>query len=128
MKELSGGGKGDDQSDHSVCHTVLDGVGQEGGEYVEVREVARAQGIPECYCQKVLYALAKGGIVSSWKGRGFSLERPVSSINVVEVMEAVRGSGRSAKVDGSALEQELNMRIHDLIKGLFLGDLMIEGA
>ena len=98
------------------------------GEYVEVREVARAQGIPECYCQKVLYALAKGGIVSSWKGRGFSLERPVSSINVVEVMEAVRGSGRGVKAEGSALEQELNMRIHDLIKGLFLGDLMMERA
>ena len=98
------------------------------GKYVEVREVARAQGIPECYCQKVLYALAKGGIVSSWKGRGFSLERPVGSINVVEVMEAVRRSGRGAKAEESELVQELNMRIHDLMKGLFLGDLMMEGT
>ncbi|MBI4249194.1 MAG: Rrf2 family transcriptional regulator [Elusimicrobia bacterium] len=98
------------------------------GKHVEVREVARAQGIPECYCQKVLYALAKGGIVSSWKGRGFGLERPVSSINVMEVMEAVRASGKSAKAEESALVQELNTRIHDLMKGLFLGDLLMEGS
>ena len=59
------------------------------GEFVQVSEIAGAQNIPAAYCQKVLFALAKAGIVMSVKGQGFSLLQEPESIATVKILRAL---------------------------------------
>lgn len=59
------------------------------GEFVQVAEIARNQGLPAAYCQKILLALSRAGLVESVKGRGFSLLKPVEQMTTLEVVNAL---------------------------------------
>jgi len=65
--------------------------------------IAAAIGIPEPTVAKVLKALAGGGLVASQRGArgGYRLAKPLSSIPIVDVIEAVEGRiALTACVDG----------------------------
>lgn len=57
------------------------------GEYVEVRTMAAAHQIPAAYCQRVLFALARAGIVSSRKGKGFMSNVPLGEVSIQRLTE-----------------------------------------
>ena len=59
------------------------------GEFVQVAEIALEQDIPAAYCQKILLALARAGLVESVKGKGFTLLKPVEKISTLEVIRAL---------------------------------------
>ncbi len=69
-----------------VC---LKHLAQKASDYVEVKEIATAHAIPEAYCQKVLFCLAKQGLVSSRKGKGFQLEIPLERLSLEQVSKAL---------------------------------------
>ncbi|OGS04390.1 MAG: hypothetical protein A3G41_00135 [Elusimicrobia bacterium RIFCSPLOWO2_12_FULL_59_9] len=98
------------------------------GQFAEVREISKAQAIPESYCQKVLYALAKKGVLTSWKGRGFCLDRALDSLSLADILDAVQSVHKAQKTEGSALAQCLNERVNGLLKGLALRDLVQVGV
>ena len=60
------------------------------GEFVEVREVAQVQNIPAAYCQKILLALSRAGIVMSVKGQGFTLILPPEDLTTLRVLQALQ--------------------------------------
>lgn len=64
------------------------------GEFVQVSEIAQAQNIPAAYCQKILLALSRAGIVMSVKGQGFSLILPPESLTTLRVLQAVQEDTR----------------------------------
>lgn len=73
----------------SYALACLKELARQWGEFVQVAEIARNQGIPAAYCQKILLALARVGIVESVKGRGFTLMKPVEMITTLEVVKAL---------------------------------------
>lgn len=67
-----------DLSTHSTAH---------------IKDIAHRQGIPEAYLQKVLWVLAKTGLVQTMRGPrgGVRLTRPSKEINLRQVVEAIQG-------------------------------------
>jgi len=59
-----------------------------GGRWNQVAEIARFQGLPAPYCNKVLQALVHAGFVESQKGRGYRLRKDLDAISVWALMEA----------------------------------------
>ncbi len=57
-------------------------------------EVARAQGLPLPYLERVVASLRKAGLVASARGAhgGYALARPPAEISVSEVLMAVEGA------------------------------------
>jgi len=57
------------------------------------REVAEAQKIPSSFMAKILRGLVRAGLLHSARGvhGGFTLARPASDINLLEVVEAIEG-------------------------------------
>ena len=55
--------------------------------------IARDQGIPPAYVTKVLQALQRAGLVTSYQGRsgGAALARPANEVSVLDVVRAVEG-------------------------------------
>jgi len=58
------------------------------GDWVEVKDIARFQGLPVAYCNKVLQALVHHGFVESQKGKGYRLLNDLDDISVWQLMEA----------------------------------------
>ena len=87
-------------------------------DFVLVSEIAAAQGIPAPYCQKVLFALAKAGIVVSVRGQGFCLMEPPEMITISRVIHAL---GDEVNVTSFSPVEPLN----DLSKGL---NAMVHGS
>lgn len=63
------------------------------GKSTSFREIARQMDIPEEFLAKILKTLVKQELVKSVRGSrgGYSLARPASNINFLEVIEAVEG-------------------------------------
>ncbi|OGS50718.1 MAG: hypothetical protein A3J79_12515 [Elusimicrobia bacterium RIFOXYB2_FULL_62_6] len=61
----------------------------ESREWLKVSEISRRQNLPGAYCNKVLQALVRAGLVESQKGKGYRLNRKLDDINVWELMEAL---------------------------------------
>jgi len=59
-----------------------------GGRWNQVAEIARFQGLPAPYCNKVLQALVHAGFVESQKGKGYRLAKDLDDISVWALMEA----------------------------------------
>jgi Rrf2 family protein len=72
-----------------------------GKDCVQVREIARAQRVPEDYLRQLLLTLKKAGLVKSIRGAagGYKLTRHPSEITVREIFETLGGSIRLAKDD-----------------------------
>lgn len=71
--------------------TYLAGV-HDGG-ITSLREIGRAQDIPETFLAKILQSLVHAGLATSYRGAhgGFALSRPADEITVRAVLEAVDG-------------------------------------
>jgi Rrf2 family transcriptional regulator, iron-sulfur cluster assembly transcription factor len=63
------------------------------GRVASLREIGRAQEIPESFLAKILQTLVHAGLASSQRGAhgGFALARPGDTISVRDVIEAVDG-------------------------------------
>jgi len=73
----------------SYALTCLKELARQFGEFVQVSEIARNMAIPAAYCQKILLALSRAGLVESVKGRGFTLMKPMDMITTLEVVKAL---------------------------------------
>ena len=60
---------------------------------VMIEEISAAERIPGSFLAKIFQLLAKGGIVRSHRGAGggFSLARPASEINLLQILNSVEG-------------------------------------
>lgn|SRR2546423_3862930 len=65
------------------------------GNTLPASRLAEYHGVPPAYLAKHLQALAQAGIVDSVPGRkgGYRLARPAAEITLLEVVDAVEGSG-----------------------------------
>jgi Rrf2 family protein len=63
-------------------------------EPIQVKDIARRQGIPVDYLGQIMVALKKGNIVEAFRGPGggYVLGRNPDLISVAEVLEALEGS------------------------------------
>lgn len=61
------------------------------GEGMPAQKIAEATQVPEDYLSKVLQQLARGGVLTSQRGRngGFQLARPPAEISMLSVLNAV---------------------------------------
>ena len=64
-----------------------------GPEPIQLRQVAKAQGISGKYLEQLLAALKRGKLVKSVLGArgGYVLSKPASEITVLDIVEAVEG-------------------------------------
>lgn len=62
-------------------------------ESVPIKEIARAQSIPEDYLRQLLVSLKRAGFIQSTRGKvgGYSLALPASEITVKEIIEHLDG-------------------------------------
>lgn len=65
----------------------------DGENYVGLKEIAKAQAIPEHFLSKILQILVKQKILKSTKGLkgGFALNRSPDSINLLGIINAIDG-------------------------------------
>jgi Rrf2 family protein len=75
------------------CCTVLALV--PAGSTLPASRLAEYHGVPPAYLAKHLQALAQAGIVESIPGRkgGYRLARPAAEVSLLEVVDAVEGTG-----------------------------------
>ncbi len=76
--------------------TCLKHLAESFGRYVEVREIAAAHQMPEPYCQRVLFALARKGIVLSRRGKGFMSNTPLEEVSLQRLTE-ILDSGKHTR-------------------------------
>jgi Rrf2 family protein len=67
---------------------------QEGSRRVQVEEIARRLGVPRHYMSKILKALAKEGVLSSFKGPngGFGLPAATLQTSMLQVLHITDGA------------------------------------
>jgi len=91
-----------------------------GGRWNQVSDIARIQGLPAAYCNKVLQALVHAGLVESQKGKGYRLRRELDDINVWELMESLTFNG-APQIDDEALSVKLYRTLHDEVNHWLVG-------
>lgn len=104
----------------------LEELGKERS-WVQVVDLARAERLPPAYLNKVLQALVHNGMIKSARGRGYRLARPLSKINVWEIMEAftMNGAPQKRRPDISLkLYATLKSQVSTWLEGLTLEDIV----
>lgn len=91
MKEVN---HHDTQQHTDVCVGVPRQLSREPGEYQSVDDIADKAGVPQAYCQKVLYRLSRAGLVRSVKGKGFVLNAEPGDVTVSSVALSLERSSR----------------------------------
>jgi Rrf2 family protein len=98
-----------------------------GGQWNQVADIARFQGLPAPYCNKVLQALVHAGFVASQKGRGYRLTRDLGDISVWALMEAFTFNGAPApereEIPGK-LYKKLREEVNHWLVGLTVQDII----
>ncbi|MDD5131239.1 MAG: Rrf2 family transcriptional regulator [bacterium] len=64
------------------------------GHIIFARELAASEGVPLVYLHKILQKMQRRGIIKSYRGRfggGFSLNREMRHISLLEIMEISQG-------------------------------------
>ena len=63
------------------------------GKSLPVKQIAKAQGIPEDYLRQLLVSLKRAGFIQSTRGNvgGYALARPASEISVKDIIEHLDG-------------------------------------
>ena len=81
-------------SEYALLSLALIG---ESGEPKDVDSLSRQLNISKSFLAKILQALARKGILVSYKGArgGFALSRPYDEISIMEVIEAAEGKAPS---------------------------------
>ena len=61
--------------------------------YIQIKDIASAQKIPQSYLEQLLSILKKTNLVISLRGSqgGYKLNRPVSQIKIIDIIEALDG-------------------------------------
>lgn len=77
------------------------------GEWTEIKDISRFQGLPPAYCNKVMQALVHVGFVESQKGRGYRLIKDLDDISVWQLMEAFTFNGAP-----DSEKKELSMKLY----------------
>ncbi len=95
---------------------------QRDGELVPVSEIARAERITLPFLSRILYDLARNGLLESRKGPGggFRLARPARQIKLRDIVDAVDGlAGLERCATGlSVCSDEIPCPLHDSWKDL----------
>ncbi|OGR44033.1 MAG: hypothetical protein A2X28_04760 [Elusimicrobia bacterium GWA2_56_46] len=82
-----------------------------GGQWNQVADISRFQGLPAPYCNKVLQALVHAGFVESQKGRGYRLRKDLDNISVWELMEAFTFNGAPGTE-----KKELSIKLYETLR------------
>lgn len=98
-----------------------------GGCWNQVADIARFQGLPTPYCNKVLQALVHAGFVESQKGKGYRLRKGLDDISVWALMEAFTFNGAPApereEIPGR-LYKKLREEVNHWLVGLTVQDVV----
>lgn len=98
-----------------------------GGAWNQVVDIARFQGLPAPYCNKVLQALVHAGFVESQKGKGCRLRKDLDNISVWALMEAFTFNGAPApereEIPGR-LYKKLREEVNNWLVGLTVQDII----
>lgn len=98
-----------------------------GGSWNQVADIARFQGLPPAYCNKVLQALVHAGFVESQKGKGYRLRKELDDISVWALMEAFTFNGAPAaereEIPGR-LYKKLREEVNNWLVGLTVQDIV----
>jgi Rrf2 family iron-sulfur cluster assembly transcriptional regulator len=107
-------------------------------EFAMVKNIAAEASIPSYFLAKILQDLARDGFLRSSKGPrgGFRLSRAPEEISMLQIVEAVDGTGRFDRCIGGASEcndrvacgmhdtwNELRSRIIEYLEGTSIADL-----
>ena len=59
--------------------------------YMQIREIATAQNIPQNYLEQLLISLKRAGLVDSIRGAqgGYKLNKPMNEIKIIDLIEAL---------------------------------------
>jgi Rrf2 family protein len=98
-----------------------------GGRWNQVADIARFQGLPAPYCNKVLQALVHAGFVESQKGKGYRLTKDLDDISVWQLMEAftINGAPKAEKAQVSnKLYETLRAEVNHWLVGLTVQDIV----
>jgi Rrf2 family protein len=110
----------------------------EDGQYALVKQIAAESDIPQHFLSKILQDLARDGFLKSSKGPGggFRLSTAAEDISMMQIVEAVDGSGRYDRCPGGSSEcsdhaacglhdswMPLRSRIIEYLEGTSVADL-----
>ncbi len=108
--------------------SCLHHLGQhKGRNWIRVAEIARVQGLPPAYCNKVLQALVRAGFVDSQKGRGYRLRKDLDSVSVWQLMEAFtfnHAPDIGKRELGIKLYETLRSEVNHWLVGLTVQDII----
>lgn len=84
-------------------------------EYFDAESLSSKLGIPPAYTHKVLQALAHAGLITSMKGTGYKISRPLNSISALDVIDALSKDSPVVQVtDASVLiERRINAALEN---------------
>ncbi len=61
--------------------------------FIQIKDIASAQNIPQNYLEQLLSILKKAGLVESMRGShgGYKLNKPADKIKIIDIIEALDG-------------------------------------
>ena len=62
------------------------------GSYVEARTLAAEADLPAPFLSKIMRSVARAGVVSSARGKGYRLDRAPETVTLGEILRAVEGT------------------------------------
>lgn len=102
------------------------------GHTMFARDLARKEAVPLVYLHKILQRLQQKGIIKSYRGRfggGFSLNRKIQDISLLDIMEATQGKcavnrcfvehSRCSRLDRCPIHHQLRKAQEDINKALY---------
>lgn len=62
--------------------------------YIQIKEIAQAQNIPQNFLEKLLINLKRAGLVESMRGAqgGYRLSKPSNQIKVIDILKGIEGT------------------------------------
>lgn len=62
--------------------------------YIQIKEIADAQNIPQKFLEKLLINLKRAGLVESMRGAqgGYKLAKPARKIKVIDILRGIEGT------------------------------------
>lgn len=81
------------------------------GDWTEIKDISKFQGLPPAYCNKVMQSLVHAGLVESQKGKGYRLIKDLEDISVWQLMEAFTFNGAP-----DSEKKELSIKLYCTLK------------
>jgi Rrf2 family cysteine metabolism transcriptional repressor len=100
-------------------------LARSGSAPVPIGQVAERRGIPVQFLEQLFATLRRAGILTSHRGAkgGYTLARPASEINVLEVVQALDGVvGEEGKEAGGIWEEGVEA-LRDVFRGTTIADI-----